>query len=384
MLAWRIQLVGDSGKLRQAVIPGVNFKRTISNAGYDLTQVVGAERCLHYDYLVKNISQELQIIFLMKLLPHYISGSPDQSSQVFRTYAPIRKLCQRYPLALDINLSLSERLEILNFNPIIVAIVRAGERSGEIAIALKQAISNIHKEIEMRRMARKGIVGGILLFIASIAIILGVSAGTSEALDSLIGVGIIEQRNFAGLILEGLGSYTRNYLWTLFLIIGFIAGMVLRYREHLKHIWPISIFDSYVKVLRSIRLVSVWLILEQAGLNIEHDEQILATAIGKKNAEHISSQRKKGETFSDLLSSRYFSETVDECCTGISVLAATNRIHLLEQLAQLLDIERSQLAATISRTFYIVGISITLGAIALILSGILLPIYASGLSEVAL
>ena len=384
MFAWRIQLVRERGKLQEIVVSGINLKRALAAVGYDLTQVVSAKRCLNYDHLTANISPQAQMIFLMKLLPYYISGIPDQAAQLFRNYSPVQKLSKRHPSALDINLSLSERLEALRFNPLVVTIIRAGEKSGEIAAVLKQAISNLQKEIEMNRKARKGVVGGVLLFIASLAILLGVSAGTSQALDSIIAAGIIEQRNMSGVILSALGDYGRNYLWTLPLGVALVAGLGLRYRESLKYLWPISIFNTYFNTLRSIRLVLVWLVLERAGLSIEHDEQLLIVAIGKQHAQRISGQRKKGETFSDLLSKRYFSTTLEECCVGISSLDVSSRIHLLEQIAQLLDTERSQLASTISRAFYIVGMIITLGAIALILSGVLLPIYSSGLTGIRL
>ena len=384
MFAWRIQLVGSTGKLHARVISGISLKHAISGAGYDLRQITSAERYFRYDWLTANISQQAQMIFLMKLLPYYIAGIPHQSAQLFRTYGPIQKLSKRYPVALDVNLSLSERLEALRFEPIVITIIRAGEKSGDIAVVLKQAISNLQKQIEMYRAARKGVAGGLLLFIASLAILLGVSAGTAGALDSLIEAGIIEQHNFAGLLLKGLGNYARNHLWSLFLIAAFIAGAVVRYGDSIKHLWPISAFYSYLNVLRSIRLVSVWLILERAGLSIEHDEHLLATAIGEKHALRISEQRKKGETFSDLLNCQYFSATLAECCVGISSLGVSNRIHLLEQIAQLLDMERAQLASTISRTFYIVGMVIALTAIVLILSGVLLPIYSSGLGGIRL
>ena len=384
MFAWRIQLVRGDGDLREIVVPGLNLKRALSAAGHDLSRVVKAERCLDYDSLAVKISQQAQMIFLMKLLPYYISGIPDQVAQLFRTYAPIQGMSKRHPTALDVNSSLSERLEALRFNPIVVAVIRAGEQSGEIAVVIKQAISNLQKEIEMAKKTRKGVVGGLLLFAASIVILLGVSAGTSGALDSVIDAGIIEQRNFAGLVLDALGNYARNYLWSLPLIMALAAAAIFRYGDYLTNLWPISVFNTYLKTLRSIRLVSVWLILERAGLNIEHDEQLLATAIGASLAARISGQRKTGETFGDLLSSQYFSSSLEECCAGISALSVSDKIHLLEEIIQLLDIERSQLAATISRTFYIIGMMVAMGAIALILSGILLPIYASGLDGVQL
>ena len=384
MFAWRIQLTSEGGNFKEIVVAGFYLKRALAVSGYDLSRVASAERCLNHDWLATKVSQEAQMVFLMKLLPYYIADTSDQSVQLFRTYAPIQRMSQHYPMALDVNLSLSERLEVLRFNPIVVAIIRAGEQSGEIATVLKQAVSNLQKEIEMNKKARKGIVGGLLLFVASTIILLGVSAGTSGALESIIEAGIIKQRNFAGLILGALGDYTRNYLWSLLLIAGCAAGIVFRYGNYLRSLWPISVFNTYLNVLRSIRLVSVWLILERAGLSIEHDEQLLATAIGASLASRISGQRKKGETFSDLLSSQDFSATLEECCAGISALGVSDKIHLLEQIAQLLDTERSQLAATISRTFYIIGMLIALAAIALILSGILLPIYASGLGGVQL
>ena len=382
MFAWRIQLVGGGGNLQNIIVSGLNLKRALAANGYDLSRIVRAERCLNYDRLVVKVSQEAQMVFLMKLLPYYISGVPDQSAQLFKTYVPIQRMSKRYPTALDVNLSLSERLEVLRFNPIVVAIIRAGEQSGEIASVLKQATSNLQKEIEMNKKARKGIAGGLLLSVASTIILLGVSAGTSGALESVIEAGIIEQRNFAGLILEALGDYARNYLWSLLLIVAFAAGAVFRYGNYLRGLWPISMFNTYLNVLRSIRLVSVWLILERAGLSIEHDEQLLATAIGTSLASRISGQRKKGETFSDLLSSRDFSVTLEECCAGISALGSSDKIHLLEQIEQLLYTERSQFAATISRTFYIIGMLIAFAAIALILFGILFPIYASGLGGI--
>ncbi|MBC6413463.1 MAG: type II secretion system F family protein [Chromatiales bacterium] len=384
MFAWRIQLVGGTGKLQEVVVRGISFKHAISTAGYELAQIVGVKRCLNYDWLTTRVSAQVQMIFLMKLMPYYISGIPDQSSRLFRTYAPIKHLTRRNPLALDVNLSLSERLEALAFNPIVVAVIRAGEKSGQIAAVLKQAISSLHKEIETKRTASKGIIGGLMLLIASLVILSGVSLGTSGALTSLIEAGIIEQYNVAGLVLNAIGTYTRDYLWSLFLIVAAIVGVFLKYGDNLKQLWPISIFDRYPRVVRSIRLISVWLILERAGLSIEHDEQLLSTAIGKKHAEYISNQRQSGETFSDLLNSQYFSKTLAECCMGIAALTTSNRVHLLEQIAQLLDIERAQLATTISRTFYIIGMIITLSAIALILSGVLLPIYSSGLSGVQL
>ena len=379
MFAWQVQLVRGDGDLREIVIPGLNLKRALSAAGHDLSRVVKAERCLDYDGLTVKISQQAQMIFLMKLLPYYISGIPDQVAQLFKTYKPIQRMSKRNPTALDVNSSLSERLEALRFSPIVVAVIRAGEQSGEIATVIKQAISNLQKEMEMAKKARKGIVGGLLLFAISVAILLGVSAGTSGALNSVIDAGIIEQRNFAGLILDVLGNYVHNHLWSLPLIVVLVAGVVFRYSDYLRNLWPISIFNTYLKTLRSIRLVSVWLILERAGLNIEHDEQLLATAIGTSLAARISGQRKTGETFGDLLSSRYFSSSLEECCAGISALDVSDKIHLLEEIAQLLDIERSQLATTISRTFYIIGMVVAMTAIVLILSGILLPIYASGL-----
>ncbi len=384
MFAWRIQRVRGNGNLREIVVPGLNLERALTAAGYDLSGIVKARRCLDYDGLATKISLEAQMIFLMKLLPYYISGIPDQSAQLFRTYTPIRKMSKRHPTALDINYSLSERLEALRFNPIVVAVIRAGEQSGEITSVIKQAVSNLQKEMEMNKKARKGIVGGLLLFVASAVILLGVSAGTSGALDSVIEAGIIKQRNFAGLILSALGDYAHDYLWSLPLVIVLATGAVFRYGDYLRHLWPVSVFDTYLKTLRSIRLVSVWLILERAGLNIEHDEQLLATTIGTSLAMRISVQRKAGETFGDLLSSRYFSSSLKECCAGISVLGVSEKIHLLEQIAQMLDIERAQLATAISRTFYIIGMVVAMTAIALILSGILLPIYASGLEGVRL
>ena len=384
MFAWRIQRVRGNGSLHETVIPGLNLERALATAGYDLSVIVKAERCLHYDGLAAKISPPAQMIFLMKLLPYYISGIPDQSARLFRTYTPIRRMSKSHPTALDINSSLSERLEALRFNPVVVAVIRAGEQSGEIATVIKQAVSNLQKEMEMNKKARKGIVGGLLLFVASVVILLGVSATTSGALDSVIEAGIIKQHNFAGLILNALGDYARNYLWSLPLIAVLATGAVFRYGDYLKNLWPISVFNTYLKTLRSIRLVLVWLILERAGLNIEHDEQLLATAIGTSLATRISVQRKSGETFGDLLGSRYFSSSLEECCAGISALGVSDKIHLLEQIAQMLDVERAQLATTISRTFYIIGMVVAMTAIALILSGILLPIYASGLGGVRL
>ena len=384
MFAWRIQLSRGNGSVREIIVPGLNLNRALTTAGYDLSGIVKAERCLNYDGLATKISLQAQMVFLMKLLPYYISGVPDRSAQLFRTYKPIRKMSKYYPTALDVNSSLSERLEALRFNPIVVAVIRAGEQSGEIAVVIKQAISNLQKEIEMNKKARKGIIGGLLLLVASVAILLGVSAGTSDALDSVIEAGIIKQRNFAGLILSVLGDYVHDYLWSLPLIAILATGAMFRYGDYLRQLWPVSIFNTYLKTLRSIRLVSVWLVLERAGLNIEHDEQLLATAIGTSLATRISLQRKTGETFGDLLSSRYFSPSLEECCAGISALGVSDKIHLLEQIAQMLDVERTQLATVISRSFYIIGMIVAMASITLILSGILLPIYASGLGGVRL
>jgi len=381
MVAWRIQLLRGGDDLKEMVVPGLTLQSALDAAGYDLQQVVSAQRCLDYSRFGGQLSQHKQMIFLMKLLPYYISGAPDQSAKIFKAYAPVQKLLNAYPAALDVNLSLSERLEALHFNPLVITILRAGEQSGEVAEVLRQAIANLQTDMEMNKKARKGVVGGLLLFVVSIAILFGVAAGTAGALDSIVEAGLIAERNFAGALLQGLGNYASNHLWSLFVCTALIAGLVAKFNERARAFWPFSIFTRYLNVLRSIRLVSVWLILERAGLSIEHDERLLATAIGKKPALRISQQRSKGETFSELLDSRYFSPTLEECCQSISALSTTNKISLLEQIVQLLDSERAQLAAQIARTFYMLGVMIAFAAIALILGGVLLPIYSAGLGD---
>lgn len=381
---WKIDVVGDCGSLKEHVVSGIYFENAIADAGFRPEQVVRAQRYWNLRSFGSDTSSKNQLIFLMKLLPYYLANTPVRSENVFRTFVPIQKLIRNCPQAINANQSLSERLSMLHFNPAVLTILRAGERSGNLGQALEQAVAYLHRELEVNRGVNKGILGGLLLFAVSFIVLLGVALLSSGAVEAIIAAGIIQERNFSGSLLYLLNQYTRYYLWTLPLIaIALVVG-IQRYYPQLNHFWPLSVFKDYLNILRSVRLVSAWLILEKAGLNLEQDEQLLGGAVGRSLAGDICQQRNEGETFSDLLTREYFSPTLEECCQGIASLNTASRINTLKQLSKLLDIEREQYANKIARSFYITGVAIALGAIVLILSGVLFPIYAAGLGGIRL
>ena len=384
MIAWKIYVVGEHGNLKERVVPGLHFAHAIASAGLSPSQVVKARRYWNPKSLVPKLRTKNQLIFLMKLLPYYLANAPTRSEQVFQTFAPLQNFIKKFPQIANSNQNLSERLAMLDFNPTVLTILRAGEKSGDLSRALQQAITYLHQVIEISRDTHQGIWGGLLLLAISLVVLFSVSLLSSGALDAIISAGIIEQRNFSGLVLHALDYYARHYLWTLPLAIAILASAMRRYHRSLDYLWPWSVFKSYFNILRSIRLVSVWSILEKAGLNLEQDEQLLGSAIGPARAKDICRKRNEGETFSDLLTAEYFSPTMEECCVGIASLNTASKIDMLQQLAKLLHIEREQQANKIARGFYVSGVAVALGAIVLILSGILFPIYAAGLGGVNL
>ena len=380
MFAYRLGVRGSRGDLKEIIAPGIFLARAIENSGVSSNQVLQAKFCFDWRALTPPLTKKSQLIFLIKLLPYYISGLPAAAEKVYQEYTPVHKLALHTPEALNRNASLSERLTSLRFNPMVLALVSVGEKTGDLSKNLELSISSLQTAIEIENKARGGFVKGLALFGLSILILLGVSAATSESLNSMVAAGLIEDHNLSGHLLMGLGAYSQEWSWTLPLVICGVGAYGYYYFDKASAWWPFSLLRNYQNILRSIRLVNAWLALEKVGLVIEKEKKLLSAVLGSKIAIWLFAQLDTGRTFSELLNQSYFSRTLYECCAKIASNSnSTSRAISLEQISKILVMELDDAGKTISKTFYIIGFIVGITAILLMLTGVLLPIYSTTL-----
>lgn len=360
--------------------PGSSLEAAIADAGIGLHQVLSAKPVLALPAIFTRIAAKEQLLVLMRLQPLLAAGRATEIPEQLSAFPAVARVLRRKPHLLDDGLNLSTRLEGLGFDAGAVTMIRAGEESGQVAENLRSAVEYLSASVKLAQQTSRSAYAGGAIFAAAVVALLAVSASLHQPLTDLQNLSYLSlDLNVLSETLLALGWFVINMGWLLVPLI--VAAGIAGYRhwEKISVFWPLSNFRAVQNTSRSLRLAMIWESLLAAGCPIEKNPALVTAAVGKGAAQEIFAGLQEGRTFSDLLTNRWFSPALVLGCQRLADTSPGDYKRSLNQLASLLVSEKDLFSRRAARVFYLSGVGIGGFALALLVGGILFPVYSSGM-----
>lgn len=377
-MAYLVRHLSDGGEILQSVCRGRTMRDAIVAAGVRQERMVSAQWTFVVPDCFDRVPLKEQELILMRLQPLVASGRAAEIAHQLPEFAATRRRLRKKPQLLDDGLALSERLSGLGFDAGVVTLIRAGEEAGLVSEHLRCAVKHLEEAIQLSRQTARGVYMGLGLMGVSVAVLLIVAASLYAPLQSLQELqSLALDFNALTAVLLFFGWLVTEAGWLLTAFAGGAGYAAWRFREPLSRFWPFSYFRNLQGAMRSLRLTRIWGALHRAGLPIEQHQDLIETAVGRQAAQAIREGLSAGATFGELLLPRWFSPTLQAGCRAIAEIDARDFGERLSQLTALLASEKEILARRVAGVFHVAGICIMAAVLALLLGGVLWPIYTS-------
>ena len=377
-MAYLVRHLSDGGETLQSVCRGRTLQDAAAAAGVAQNRIVSAQWTFVAPDCFERISLKEQELILMRLQPLISTGRAAEVAHQLPEFAAARRRLRKKPHLLSDGLALSERLDGLGFDRGVVTLIRAGEEAGMVLEHLRAAIGHLEEAIRSSRQTARGVFMGLALMVVSVAVLLIVAASLHAPLQSLRELQSLSLNfNWLTAVLLSFGWLVTEAGWLMAAAAAGAGYAAWRFWERLSRFWPFRYFRELGNTARSLRLTKIWGSLNRAGLPIEQHQELIEAAAGRPAAQAIKDGLAAGLTFGELLVPRWFSPTLHTGCRAIAEINARDFGERLAQLTALLASEKDVLARRAASVFHVAGTCVMLAVLALLLGGVLWPIYTS-------
>ena len=323
-------------------------------------------------------SQRVQLLFLVRACAMYSGTGRVHAGELIDEFGALKRLARSRPQVRRADLELSDRIRGLNFDDVLVSLVRAGERTGGLAASLRVAVDYLKMSERIRGATSSQFVLAFLLFGASCLTFFAMPVMLSGALQSLINVRAVQiELTAATHLMLWMDAVLRAY-WPL--VCGGMAaalGAAWMMRERLRRLRLFAFANRLQRIKRSARLMMVWMPYQIAGLVLEKETALLKRILGENAAAKILPRLGEGESLGDVLDRRWFSETLVQVGRGLSGAYTEDFKRIGAVALEALTEERQMFTRRLATLLYFGGALATMGVVALVAFGLIFPILGA-------
>ena len=323
-----------------------------------------------------------QLSFLGEIEAYRLTGSIDKLDIRIREQKKFNHYCKNVTDSTLREISLSQKLDLLRFDPQVVAAVRNGEKTGKLGEGIKAAIEYCEMLLNIKENTSKNILMGAILLVLSVAILLivpGVLVNTVAEIFSDETLSL--QTTIATPILLFFGTEQTVIFFALIIFL-VASGVAYLLRQDLLEL---SIFRklinpilTYINCNRSLRFLMAYRFYKSAGMPIDTEDKLLRTIFGIRIYEQIKISTSEGNSLPNAISNEKwgFDPLLLNSIVPISGLFGEDFADISKRIVKLLISRQKQLANRLAITFSILGATIAISTVAMIAYGIIFPMMS--------
>jgi len=383
MSTWAVRYWGSDG-LRDKIVTANSRSSALELADVPAPRVVKVVRrtMLSRDQLAKLLlprpSPKTQMLFLARVLALFATGNTGLVDQLITSLPQLRRSVKGNARVLRDDIELSGKLRHLRFNPEVVAIAIAGEKTGRPMQAIEIALTYMKQNMEIREKNSKQMIFGLLLLIVSSLMFFLLPPLLTEPLETLRNLRDVEiALTPATHLLWFIGAAVGEYGGLLCAVLALTGSLLWKFRHSLLRVPPFNVFGRLDGIRRSVRFLLVWRAFRLADIPLEEQRDTLIAALGPHASAYMFGRLRQGETLGDTLYDRLFSSTRTLAASGLSQVGADTFAKVVDALLVSLREEQQIASARAAVVLYALGVALTVATIALLALGLIFPIMSA-------
>ncbi len=322
---------------------------------------------------------ETQAVFLQVLAGLISSGRP-----VFEAVTSLLKTMgskvNAGNLDLKDQLEVSRILDSLKFDQSAVVLAQVGEESGRLSELLGVSAQNIMKRLGASSEMRKGMAMGAVYLLVGIAMLTVFPIYIAPQMHKIISH---PKSNFASNIMTDLLLTLNDIYTTMYPVFGLIAVLIFLFRGHawlLVRTKPFfSLIYDYQRASRGLTFLQAFRPLYEAGVITERAILLLrnkATGEQYRIYDEMYQGIVSGEDISTVLDTDDWPMVIRQGFIGFASLDHKQRVPVIDQLIESLNLDRTAISRAIGRTLNLLGLVTIISGIYLVAQGFYIPIVS--------
>ena len=331
---YKVKYLDINNKKASVVVAG-NEREAIANSGVAKNRIISTNFELVFDFPLR---LETQLLILNRMSGALVSGQQIRTfvTEIVNDFPDLNNQNLQIEKALHSGVTLSKILVVMKIHPICCSLVSNGEIAGDIERSIKDAISFLRIEKEVRADSSGKLVGNAFLFLSGLAVLLFLPIIFTEVLRSLEEGDLRVNLNLASHVIYFFGDYNIQVL-VLLIVISVLAFYTSdKWFKYVSNFYPFSVFRKIKETKDSIVFVSIFLPLYRSGIT---NDVILKnySDISINNADIIRKKVNTGLSISDAIQFVSFSRTFKQSFLGFSKIDNVEaKLSLVEDLFYLL------------------------------------------------
>lgn len=378
-----LSILDSDGSVKKITINSLTKEEAIQKSGYSDDRIVSVKRNF-FGSVVRQFSNkppelDAQAVFLQVLAGLISSGRPAYEA-VNSLLRSMGKRINSSNVDLKDQLEISKILQELKFDESAIVLAQVGEESGRLSDLLGVAAQNIMKRLGASSEMRKGMAMGLIYFIIGVLMLTVFPLYIVPQMQRLISH---PKSNFTSNAVTDLLLSLYEIYTTLYPVFIITAAVIFLLRGK---IWlairaqpVISLIYDYQRTSRGLTFLQAFRPLYEAGVVTERAIQLLRDrASGEiyKIYNEMYQGILSGGDISSLLDTDHWPLVIRQGFIGFASLDHKQRVPVIDQLIQSLDLDRTAISRSIGKILNLMGLVTILSGIYLIAQGFYIPIVS--------
>ncbi len=382
-MQFEISVLEANGSVKKVMVDAASRNEAVQKSGYTEDRIVS----VHKNFFARTSSflnnkspgLDAQAVFLQVLAGLISSGRP----AIEAVNSLLKSMGKRVNVAkvdLEDQLEVSKILQQLKFDESAVLLAQVGEESGRLADLLGISAQNIMRRLGANSEMRKGMAMGGIYFLVGIAMLTIFPLYIVPQMQRIINhpKSQFATNGITDVLITLYGIYTTMY--PMFIV---AAVVVFLFR---KNIWLyirtkpiISLVYDYQRTSRGLTFLQAFRPLYEAGVVTERAIQLLrdkASGEMYKIYDKMYQGIITGEDISSVLDTNDWPMVVRQGFIGFAGLDHKQRVPVIDQLIQSLDLDRTAVSRSIGKILNMMGLATIMSGIYLVAQGFYIPIVS--------
>ncbi len=270
-----IQYLDEEGRKRRVEVEGVDDVEAIKNSRIDENQILKTSKSITIGS--RDLPLGIQELILSQVRALVYSGQTVNSGieHMLSRIGTLKKKKKEIQFLLASNAVVSEILQAMGVSKASVALVRAGESSGQLKEALDSALQHAQAEKAIKEQVSSPFTQGLVIILLALGMVMGLPNMIGPALGTLIDAGLDLDTNIFTDILLFIFHYNSQIWWGLLGLVVFVA--IFR-----KLIWLVAqdlpgfrLMKDFFILKRSVLLLMVFKPLFASGISLNKSLEIV-------------------------------------------------------------------------------------------------------------
>ncbi len=382
-MQYEISVLEANGTVSKLAIEAGTKDEAILKSGFSEDRIVSVKKN-PFGRLLKLInnkspSLDAQAVFLQVLAGLISSGRPAYEA-VNSLLRSMGKRVNVTKVDLKDQLEISKILQELKFDENAIVLAQVGEESGRLSDLLGIAAQNIMKRLGASSEMRKGMAMGLVYFLIGLAMLTLFPLYIVPQMQRIISH---PKSNFSSNAVTDLLLSLYEIYTTLYPVFIIIAVVIFLFRGKIwltLRVQPvISLIYDYQRTSRGLTFLQAFRPLYEAGVVTERAIQLLrdrASGEMYKIYDEMYQGILSGGDISSLLDTDHWPLVIRQGFIGFAGLDNKQRVPVIDQLIQSLDLDRTAISRSIGKILNLMGLVTILSGIYLIAQGFYIPIVS--------